>query len=224
MSVPRLGFMDSFFCWWEALQALRIPLQKYTGAFWGQCLERGFEQVLRGGERPEFLLTLDYDTVFERQDIEDMLMVMINNPHIDALAPVQAARSKNHSLFVVRGEDGKNVSEIPAEYFFPPASKVHTAHFGCTLIRTAALAGLPKPWFHSRPAPDGSWNEGHVDDDIWFWLRFAEAGKQLYLANRVSVGHLELMIRWPGDNESMSPIFQHHQDYAANGVPEGVWQ
>jgi SAM-dependent methyltransferase len=35
MSVPRLGFMDNFFCSFQALVPLGIPLRKYTGAFWG---------------------------------------------------------------------------------------------------------------------------------------------------------------------------------------------
>lgn len=221
MSVPRLGFMDAFFCWYEALIPLQIPLHKYTGAFWGQCLERGFEQVLRESD-PEYLLTLDYDTVFERQDIEDMLMVMVCNPHIDALAPIQSARSKDRPLFVIRGDDGKALGQVSTAYFKPTHARAHTAHFGCTLIRTTALKDMPRPWFHSRPGPDGAWNEGREDDDIYFWARFAEAGKQLYLASRVSVGHLELMIRWP--NAEMGAMYQHHSEYAANGMPPGVWQ
>lgn len=223
MSVPRLGFMDAFFCWYEALTPLKIPMMKFTGAFWGQCMERGFEQVLRDGP-PEFILTLDYDTIFDRQDVEDLLMVMVANPHIDALAPIQSARSKAHSLFTIRDAAGKVIPEIPGEHFFPPAAKVATAHFGCTLVRTSALKDLPKPWFHSRPDADGSWHKGRLDDDTYFWDIFAKAGKQLYLANRVAVGHLELMIRWPGDNESMSPVFQDHGEYQKHGVPEGVWQ
>lgn len=222
MSVPRLGFMDAFFCWYEALTPLRIQMMKFTGAFWGQCMERGMESALT--HSPEFILTLDYDTIFDRQDIEDMMSVMVNNPHIDALAPIQSARSKTHSLFTVRGEDGKNVPELPGDYFSPVASKAHTAHFGCTLIRSSAIRDLPKPWFASRTDPNGSWHDGRLDDDTYFWAEFAKAGKSLYLANRVAVGHMELMIRWPGDNNTMAPIFQNHNDYAENGVPEGVWQ
>lgn len=222
MSVPRLGFMDAFFCWYEALTPLRIQVMKFTGAFWGQCMERGMESALK--EEPEFILTLDYDTIFCRQDIEDMMCVMVNNPHIDALAPIQSARSKTHSLFTVRGDDGKFMPELPGDYFTPVASKVHTAHFGCTLIRTSALRDLKKPWFWSTPSSEGSWHTGRLDDDTYFWNEFSKAGKTLCLANRVAVGHLELMIRWPGDNESMSPIFQNHNEYTEIGIPEGVWQ
>lgn len=220
MSVPRLGFMDNFFCAFEALIPMKISLKKFTGAFWGQCMERAFEET-REDEAPEFILTLDYDTVFERRDVEDMLMLMVAHPEIDALAPIQASRSKSAPLFVITGPDGKGVSQIETSYFNTPTAKVKTAHFGCTLVRTSALKSLPKPWFHSKPSADGSWNEGRVDDDIFFWHRFAEAGKDLRVASRVAVGHLELMVRWP--NEQMQAIYQHHAEYSADGKPEGTW-
>ncbi len=221
MSVPRLGFMDNFFCSLDALVPLHIGIKKFTGAFWGQCMERAFEETIRD-EAPEFILTVDYDTVFERRDIEDMLMLMVSDPSIDALAPIQAARSKTTPLFVVTDEHGKGMAQIPSTYFDAPAAKVLTAHFGCTLVRTAAIKDLPKPWFHSKPSADGSWNEGRVDDDIYFWHRFAEAGKNLRIASRVAVGHLELMVRWP--NESMQAIHQHHSEYNTDGKPEGAWK
>lgn len=223
MSVPRLGFMDAFFCWHEALVPLRIPVQKYTGAFWGQCLERGFDQVIREHD-PEFLLTLDYDTVFTAQDIEDLLCVMVNNPDIDALAPIQAARSRSGPLMTIAGSNGRPSGTLDASMFFPTHCNALTAHFGCTLIRASALKDLARPWFWSRPGRDGAWGDGREDEDIYFWKRFAEAGKRLCIANRVAVGHLELMIRWPGDNETMAPVFQHHTDFSEHGMPEGVWQ
>ncbi len=221
MSVPRLGFMDNFFCAFDALVPLKIGIKKFTGAFWGQCMERAFEETLKD-EAPEFILTIDYDTVFERRDIEDMLMLMVNAPSIDALAPIQAARSKTTPLFVIAGANGKGVSQIESTYFDVPAAKALTAHFGCTLVRTASLKDLPKPWFHSKPSADGSWNEGRVDDDIYFWHRFAAAGKNLRIASRVSVGHMELMVRWP--NEQMQAIYQHHAEYNTDGKPEAVWK
>lgn len=221
MSVPRLGFMDAFFSWWEALSPLKIPLQKFTGAFWGQCLERGFDQVLKESA-PEFILTLDYDTVFDREVIEDMLMLMLAHPEVDALAPMQASRSKSSAMFCIRGADGHNIGQLPSDHFDAPVVKAHTAHFGCTLIRTRSLGALPKPWFHSRPDASGAWGDGHEDEDIYFWLRFAEHGRALYIAPRAVVGHLELMIRWP--NERLEPLHQHPSDYNENGRPEGVWQ
>lgn len=221
MSVPRLGFMDNFFCAFDALVPLRIGIRKFTGAFWGQCMERAFEETV-ATEAPEFILTIDYDTVFERRDVEDMLMLMVLDPTIDALAPIQAARSKSSPLFVISDAHGKGVAQVPTTYFDTPAAKVVTAHFGCTLVRASALKDLPKPWFHSKTGPDGSWNDGRVDDDIFFWHRFAAAGKRLCVASRVAVGHMELMVRWP--DERMQAIHQHHSEYAYDGKPEGTWK
>jgi len=221
MSVPRLGFMDNFFCAWNALGPLKIQLKKFTGAFWGQCLERGFEEILRD-EAPEFILTLDYDTVFSRRDVEDMLALIMFHPEVDALAPIQSARGRSKPLFVITGPDGKGMPEVASDYFDGPIAKVHTAHFGCTLLRASSLNVLPKPWFHSTPDPKGSWNDGREDDDIWFWHRWAEANRSLYLASRVAVGHLEMMVMWP--NERMQPHFQHPSEYWRAGRPVEVWR
>lgn len=230
MSVPRLGFQDNFFTCFDALVPLKIGIKKFTGAFWGQCMERGFEEVVRDDD-PEFILTIDYDTVFSRQDVEDMMSLMMANPDVDALAPIQAARSKATPLFVIRKSDmadqakarggENNLMEVRADYFDAPCAQVFTAHFGCTLIRASALKDMPKPWFHSTPSEGGSWREGRVDDDIYFWHRFAEAGKKLAVASRISVGHMELMVRWP--DAQMQAIHQHHSEYAEIGKPEGVW-
>ena len=43
MSCPRLGFTDNFFCIAQALAPHGISPIKYTGAFWGQCLQNCLE-------------------------------------------------------------------------------------------------------------------------------------------------------------------------------------
>jgi hypothetical protein len=67
LSVPRLGFMDNFFTWAQALTPLGIRPTKVTGAFWGQCLQRVMEQFV---DDAEYLLTIDYDTFFSQADVE----------------------------------------------------------------------------------------------------------------------------------------------------------
>jgi hypothetical protein len=100
--------------------------------------------------------------------------------------------------------------------------QVPTAHFGLTLIRADKLRALPKPWFHSVPSPAGDWNDGHVDEDIEFWRKWGRAGNSLYLANRVAIGHAELMVRWPG--EDLQVRFQSMTDFQTKGVPDEVWK
>ena len=91
MSVPRLGFMDN------TRSLLILPrlgitnIKKATGAFWGPCLTRGIEESI-AEDRPEYILTIDYDSVFNVEQIEGLLELAARNPQADAIAPVQAGR------------------------------------------------------------------------------------------------------------------------------------
>jgi len=68
---------------------------------------------------------------------------------------------------------------------------VTTAHFGLTLIRVDSLKDVEKPWFYSQPDEDGEYGDNRLDDDIWFWHQWRLAGKKIYVAPSVSIGHLE---------------------------------
>ena len=218
MSVPRLGFMDNFFCSHQLTQ-MGIPLRKHSGAFWGQCMTRAMESALE--DKPEYLLTIDYDTIFSKDDVQSLLMSMIQHPDIDALAPIQASRTKSTPLMTIT-RDGKNVSEVAFSDLQEPVMPISTAHFGLTLIRTEKLVQLPRPWFQATPDTDGSWSDGRTDDDIHFWRQWESAGFSLHSANRVAIGHAELMVRWPGSD--LQAIYQHPSDYWDTGKPEKVWQ
>ena len=218
MSVPRLGFMDNFFCSYQ-LPKLGIELRKHSGAFWGQCLTRAIEESLT--DDPEYILTVDYDTIFTRDDVQSLMMLMMQHPEIDALAPLQASRTKATPLMTIK-QDGKNVSEVSYETFLPPTTQISTAHFGLTLIRTEKLKQLPRPWFAGTPADDGGWGDGRTDDDIHFWRQWEATGFSLHLANRVAVGHAELMIRWPG--QDLQATYQHPSEFWSDGKPGGIWK
>lgn len=220
MSVPRLGFMDNFFCAFNALLPLKIGLRKQSGAFWGQCLTRAMEQCVEEGHT--HILTLDYDTIFTREHVETLIRLMQAHPEADAIAPIQASRTKSTPLFTVRGADGRNRGELARDDFAHDLLRAYTAHFGCTLISVAALQRLPRPWFKGEPDADGRWGDKRVDDDVWFWHRWAECGNSLYIANRVAVGHAELMIRWPDGN--LEPTYQHPSEFYDQGAPTDVWQ
>jgi hypothetical protein len=118
--------------------------------------------------------------------------------------------------------EGVTSDRIPKTYFDGDLTKLRTGHFGLTMIRTASLKEMPKPWLWSKPAPDNSWGDGRTDDDIYFWRQWAAAGKTLFNANRVVVGHLELMIRWPG--RDLSTIHQRANEFSKAGAPQGVWK
>jgi hypothetical protein len=51
--------------------------------------------------------------------------------------------------------------------------------------------------------------------------QFEAAGNSLHLANRVAIGHLELLVKWPDIN--LTTFHQSVTDYQQNGVPEECW-
>lgn len=221
ISLPRVTWTNNAMCWVEGLAPLGVKVRCYTGAFWGQCLERAIEEALASDEA-DLIMTLDYDTVFSRRDASTLIQLMMAHPEADAIAPVQAHRGKALPLFTMREADGPgNLGKIPVSAFADDLTKVATAHFGLTVMRADKLREMPKPWFHDQPSAAGDWNDGHIDADIGFWRKWEEAGNSLYLANRVSVGHLELMVRWPGGD--LQAIYQPCDQWRQNGKPEGTW-
>ena len=220
MTVPRLGFMDNFFCAFHALPPLGIPIMRHGGAFWGQGLEKAINLALP--KNPDAILTIDYDTVFKGDDITALIALMKAHPDIDALAPIQQARGWTGPLMGFRNQSGERVRQIDRNLLEAETLRVATAHFGCTLIRTSSLLATPRPWFKGEPAADGTWGEGHIDDDIWFWRQWEKADLHLAIAPRVVVGHGEFMIRWPDEN--FQTIYQHPNEFTEGGRPADVWK
>ena len=222
MSVPRLGFQDNFLCAFRALSRLRIPLRRHTGAFWGQCLERCMTEIVEEG-KADAILTIDYDTVFNAEDVAALVELMRRHPEADAITTWQAARWRDTPLVTIPGEDGRAQARVPrAEIEKEELLRVATGHFGLTLIATEALRKVPHPWFKGEPDPEtGLWNDRRCDDDAWFWRRWAEHGKTLYLANDVVVGHMELMIAWTDVN--LEPVYQRVSEWWKDGKPANAW-
>jgi hypothetical protein len=222
MSMPRLTFTDNFFSCMEACLPCHVKLRKHGGAFWGQSMTKVFERIIEE-DNPDAILTIDYDSVFLPRHLAHLMQLMCLYPEIDALAPIQSSRHLNSALFTVRDDsEGQNKPAIPRTRFDGDTTPVSTAHFGLTLIRTAALKKMEKPWFQSIPSPAGDWNEGHIDEDIEFWRKWEAAGNSLHLANRVAIGHAELMTRWPDIN--LNVHYQSMTDFQQNGVPEECWK
>jgi SAM-dependent methyltransferase len=219
MSLPRTHWTANFRCA-EALAPLGIPLQAFEGVYWAQCLERGFDKLIADGV--DAILTIDYDTVYSAQNVQTLMRLMLLHPEADAICPMQSARGWDSVLATVDMPDGVVPERVPREMFDADLLKLKTGHFGLTLIRTSSLKEVRKPWFLGVPAKDGSWGEGHVDEDIYFWRNWAECGKTLYAANRVTVGHIEPMIKWPG--RDLGVIHQRVADYWNVGAPKEVWK
>ena len=224
MSTPRLGFMDNFSSWVTALTPLGIRPTKVTGAFWGQCLQRVMEMFV---DKCEYLLTIDYDTFFTKADVEH-LMALAMTFQCEALTGFQTKREDGRPMLTLLGtqdsppKDGKTT--VPAEWFAHPVQQVDAIHFGCTVISTAALKRVPKPWFLDIANDAGEWGDGRIDADMYFWKIFREAGNKVFVTPRVTLGHGEYMITWPGADLS-SPVYQHTTPFVNDGKkPDNSWR
>jgi tRNA (mo5U34)-methyltransferase len=220
MSVPRLGFQDNMQCAFGVFYGMRIPLINVQGAFWGQCLERGIQLMIDGGY--EYILTVDYDTVFTRQDVEELLRLMHEHPEASAIIPMQVGRGNRMLLTSMKGRSGAPRDKVPLTELQDDTIKVASGHFGLTLLRVSDLLEIEHPWFHDKPNVDGQWGPGRIDADIWFWKLLERAGKTALLANRIVVGHLELLATWP--DASLQPIYQMPGDFHDNGKPKNCWK
>ncbi len=221
MSCPRLGFTDNFFCVAQALAPHRISPIKYTGAFWGQCLQNCMEDVI---DQNDVILTFDYDTIFTAKTVEALLTLMMYSG-VDAIAPLQTKREANTVMFALPGIKPEDKTTVEDDWFQKPVQLVETAHFGCTFIRTAALKKTPKPWFIAEASERGDYRGGHIDEDIHMWKAFHKAGNKLGIATQISVGHAELMITWPSRTSGGGKIQQHSTDFwnSDRNPPEGAW-
>ena len=224
LSAPRLGFLDMMECAYVALAPLGISLRRGGGAFWHQSLTDMMEQVLDGTTR--YILTLDYDTVFRQEDVLALVRIMETRPEIDFLCSLQARRGRNSPLFTIETGDkpdcGPREVRISAEHLAAETMPIASGHFGLTVLRVSALERLPRPWFQSTPDSQGSYGKERIDADIWFWRQANATGMVTHVANRVVVGHLELMVSWP--DQSMQNRHQHVQEWNDSGKPVWAWR
>lgn len=215
MSAPRLGFTHNLLIASKVLVPLGINLEIGFGVFWSQVLTRIIEKELAKGT--EWIVVLDYDSYYLKEHFLAMCQLMAEYPEADAIMPIQIKREENTVLAGVNDTKKAN-----CEYNYnTDLIEVDTGHLGLTFFKTAAFAKLKKPWFLSVPDKKGEWGEGHLDDDIYFWKNWRASGLKLCLTPQVSIGHLQLMVTWPGKFEKGSlPYHQYLNDIDINGIPE----
>lgn len=228
MSVPRLGWQDHMFCWPRGLIPYGISPVRMEGAFWGQCLERVLTDMVEMDTDPKapplWILTLDYDTIFEADAVPRMLTYATASDY-DIVAALQMKRRAEEPLFTMKSEDGDRLAAVPRDHFvYHNVVQANTAHFGFTMIRAEAIKRMPHPWFLGKPDKEGQWGPERVDDDIHFWQVAQEHGIKSGVCTRVCIGHAEVWFKWPDQN--MKGLVQHPGDFWENGgrPPEKVWQ
>lgn len=218
MSAPRFGPTLHFACHAKAFQALRIGVKISQSCYWAQRISEEMERALTTG--CQYVLTLDFDTVFSAEDVLELYRLMQAFPDADAIFPLQSKRCCEQALFSVTNSDGSMkaaISEADLQRQLLPA---HTGHFGLTLFRASSLAKFQRPWMFPLANEQGTWGAGSVDPDIVFWQRWKEQGFKAYLAPRVAVGHIEEIVKWPG--KLLKPVYQTQEDYEENGIPAEV--
>lgn len=215
MTIPRLGWQDNFGSIGEALMPLGIPLYARTGAYWGRTFMTAIDQCLKEG--CEYVLAVDYDSLFGLDEVQDLLAFMAAKPDADALIGFQQHRNEPRVLFNFKPEPGQtklSLADMDATYL-----PVRSAHFGLSLFRAEALKKLPRPWFVETFDEDGEYK---TDADVNFWIKFAEAGLNAFACPRVVIGHLEVMALWP--DQRLKHIHQNVTKYNLEGKPRGVWR
>lgn len=215
MSCPRLGWTDNFKCAQSVFMSLGIGLLVDSGVFWGQGLSRLMKLCADRGI--EYVITLDYDSIFTKEHVARLYQLMNENPDVDAIVPVQVKREANTSMFTMWA-DGEMKLSVQAQEFMKPLTQIATGHFGLTIIRSASLAKLHKPWFKAIPDLNGEWEAGHIDEDIYFWLNAMSVGWKVCLANEVRIGHLQRIITWP--KPDFTPQFQYISGWQSSGQPQ----
>ncbi|MEN6333778.1 MAG: hypothetical protein ABFE01_05915, partial [Phycisphaerales bacterium] len=219
MSVPRLIFTENVACIYRTISELGIRCHAGQGVFWHHALTRQIEDRIAEGN--ELILAIDYDTWFLPDHVLRLVELMMAHPEADAICSVQCEREGRYPLLGLHDESGKPIRELPRALFRRPLTRIHTAHFGLTLFRAAAFAKVPKPWMRDEPDPSGSWREGRKDADIAFWYKWEQAGRTLFQANDVSIGHLQLVCTFPGPAEDdWRPVHVYLRDLNAGRVPD----
>ena len=207
MTKPRLTFSDNETCLMR-ISRLNVSYMSHSGAFWEKNISKVIDQAVEAGH--EWIVTSDYDTVWDDDTLDALVAIFDANPDIDALAPLQMKRGGDYAFLKSSetSEEAYNSDSVPVEW----------AHFGLTLFRASAFAKLERPWTRAFAGEDGKWGSDSVDPDIGFWRNWRDVGNTVHVAPRIPVGHMELMVGWP--DEDLRPHYQHVGDWTEHGKPK----
>jgi len=185
-----------------ALKQLKIDLHCSQGVFWGQCMQRMFNDAV--SKNLDWILSIDSDSLFTGEHVRHLLDVFAQTPEADAMAALQCRRGSKYPLLTTGNHQTGDRLQVDGKPF-----RVTTAHFGLTLIRVEKLKQVPKPWFKGEPDENGEWDENKLDDDIWFWHQWRQAGMSIYVAPSCSIGHLEETVAMFDEHLQPQHVYVH---------------
>ena len=181
------------------------------GAWWQHTLTRCIENV-REKYDPDLIITIDFDSLFTRQHVGQLVTLMVDNPEVDVIVPMQQKREGGELLATSAGGVDIGAALVP----------ITIGHFGLTIFRASVFDRIKKPWFWEAPDPNGSWNENRIDADIGFWKNCEEAGIKVYMGTDVVIGHGEYGCTAPG--QDLRPVYQTINDWRENGLPVNAFR
>jgi len=219
LSAPRFGPVAHFRCAMNAFSRAGVAYQIAGGAYWHQIASEILEDQI-SVDTVRYVLTCDYDTLFDYQDVLELYRLMEAVPEADAICSLQSKRGCDSALFGMRDDNGNHITSIPDYNLARHLIPITTGHFGLTIFRADSLRNHKRPWMESIPNEDGRYTDGKIDADIEFWLRWRKAGYTLHLAPKVIVGHLQELIAWPC--KDLKPHYQTLMDYDVSGKPSEV--
>ena len=212
-TMPRLNWTYNRDLASSVCYKLGIPYICTSGAYFDQNMERALDQGIAHGA--EYIITMDYDSVFTAEDVQRLVVMMDRYPEASAIAAMQAKRGPDALALIARNDgDPVSIGEAAGDIF-----KVKSAHFGLTIMRASVLKEMPRPWLHHKPGPDGTWGDGRVDADVAFWHKLNTVG-QVFVSPRVNIGHLQVMVSWV--DAGFAVTHQHLDDYQKSGKPTNV--
>ena len=186
-SEPRFGPLDPKQCVMLTAGAFGMEVRKHSGAYWSQSLMLSAKSVLNERSDLEYLLTVDFDSMFRPADVLKLYALAKLYPHTDAICACQLKRETGEVLMSRTG--GEATDEL---------LQIQTGHFGLTLFKASKLRGIAGPWFLRTPIGDAP--DATMDEDIYFWRAWEGYGHSAYLAPQVRIGQLEVVVTVPGDN------------------------
>jgi hypothetical protein len=226
-AIARFGPGAHYECATRALDELGVSHDVRSGYSWHQQLCEGIEHAIESPD-VEFILTLDYDTIFAADDVLELFYLLKRYPDLGAVAATQSMRHTNGAMLFTRWhlENGpeaektpKGISPVGSLFEFQrDIVRITTAHFGLTFFRAELLRNLPRPWMVARPDYEtGRWGGCNVGADTAFWEQWWNAGNVTALATQVIAGHLEECVIWPGLFGNV--VRQGYDEFKTHGRP-----
>ena len=198
LSLPRLAFTENATCVETVSRFLNIRVSRYTGSHWHYGIENLLEDAIDTGY--DYIVTVDYDTLFTEWHVIELFDLMEKNPDISAIFPIQNKRGSGMPMFSSKRHqvdyDGvKNESEvkIKIDELKCDLFECDSGHFGLTIIRLADLKKMEKPWLQCIPDENNCWKGNKVDADIRFWNQMRKAGLKVAMAAHLYIGHLQML-------------------------------